>query len=277
MSKDKDQENTNLQFVRIPVSDDPEGMAEMLIQASLPRKFLDQIDISNDQGAYELAACLALRQHQASLEKDEIIRFTKRNERALRADALKPLIDAISTSKQVEEKLGKARDLFVIFEYFVTQVQHVLEGNPNKVDVKSDRLLWLIYALSLSVSAGFISYDKGLRILNKKEHKERISPLSVTFFIKDFIESIETPQQPGTEYLMFIIECALISNNITYATVGLLLLDRLDPPKEIGPWLDLISRLNTYLEKNGQVPSEGKKFIRRAFSRYRQKVHEDDF
>ncbi len=265
----------------VPISGDPEAMAKMLIQDSLPRKFLDEVDISNDQGVEELLGRLMQRQYQASLEKDEIIRFTKRNERPLKDGVLKQIADTshFLAFKQFEEEEGGKNPLafFKFIDYFLTQVQRALAGNPDEIDVKSDRLLWLIHALGLSVSDSYISYAEGLRILNKQEHRERISHSSIVFFIRVFLDNIEAPEQPTTEYLMFVIECALIAGNRGGVATGLLFLGHLNPPKEIDSWLDLLNRANGFLEESGGVPSESKAFIQRAFSRFRREVDEDDF
>ena len=276
----EDQESTeDPQVILIPISDDPESMAEVLIQDELPQKFLDAIDISNKQGIAELIACLILRQHQASLEKDEILRFVKRNERVLRTDAWEFLFTIlIDAAKKVEVEEGEgSKKISIFLKYFITQVQQALDGKPEKMDVISDRLLWLLAALSMSVSNGSVSYADGLKILNKKEHKDRISHSSIDYLFKDFMKTVGSPQQPSTEYVMFVAECALITEDILGASFGLALLSYIDPPDQTDPWLDLISRLSTFLEKNDKLFAQGKEFMQRIFSRYHQEVSEDDF
>lgn len=277
----EDHESTDdPQVVLITISDDPESMAEAFFQQNAPpQKFLDEIDISNEQGIGELIAYLLLRQRQASLEKDEILRFVKRNERVLRTGALEflftTLIDAAEKVEVEEGKGGKKISIFL--KYFVTQVQHALDGNPDKMDIISDRLLWLLAALSMSVSNGSISYADGLKILNKKEHKDRMSHSSIDYLFNDFKETIGSLSQPSTEYVMFIAECALIKEDILGAATGLFLLSYIAPLDETDPWLDLISRLSTFLEKNDKLFGRGKEFTQRVFSRYHQEVSEDDF
>src|SRR2546428_880157 len=86
----------------VSLEGDAEQIAEALISGSLPATFLDEIDMADDRGKARLIACLMLRQQQASLEKDEIVRFVARNRRALNSGELSVLDLLIEGSKQQE-------------------------------------------------------------------------------------------------------------------------------------------------------------------------------
>jgi hypothetical protein len=93
----------------------------------------------------------------------------------------------------------------------------------------------------------------------------------------DFVQSIESIQQPPIEHLMFIAESALISEIVDAASMSLALLELFNPPGEIEAWLDLINHLSTFLEQHNRLTPEGQEFIQRVNSRYHEEVPEDDF
>jgi hypothetical protein len=260
-------------FIIIPMSDDPEEMAQNMIADSLPKTFLYEIDISNEQGLSRLIACLLLRQQQASLEKDELIRFVERNRKALNSGAYKLLTAMAAAGARIQG----GENLKFYLEYFNENVGHLLNGHPELVNVKSDRLLWLLWALANSLENSKISYQKALSILAKPDNKERISPLSLGFMYQDYGETIGAENQPSTEYPMLILECALLSKNVAMVKVGALILAGSPAATDTQSWLDLAQRTHRFLSERGQTDTETAKFLRNAEKLSGRRIGEDDF
>jgi hypothetical protein len=257
--------------VVVKLSGEPEAIAQQLIAGDLPKTFLDEVDISNQEGQARLLACMMLRRRQASLEKDEIVRFVRRNEAALKRGGLDMLRALCSASGKVEG--GKPLGQF--FDYFTEQVDHALAGHPEKIDVKSDRLLWLCYALALKVSDGF-SHREAVRILSKPEHRARISKLSLAFMLRDWAEAMGTREFPDTEYLMLIAECALLSDNPGALSASYAILTRFSPAGDAAAWSDLMRRAAEELDRRGRLDEEGRQFLRKMDARFRQEIPDDD-
>jgi hypothetical protein len=255
------------------MSDDPEELARNLLADSLPKTFLDEIDISSEQGLSRLLACLILRQQQASLEKDELIRFVERNRKALNSGAYK-LLKAMEAAGA---GVAGGENLKLYLHYFNENIGHLLNGHPESVDVKSDRLLWLLWALANFLENSKITYQKALSILAKREYKERISPLSLQFMYKDYGDTIGSENQMGSEFPMLILECALLSQNISMVRVGALILSQLPAPSDSKAWLDLAQRTHRFLSERGQADQQTIKFLRNAEKRSGHRIGEDDF
>lgn len=258
--------------VVVSLEGQPEQIAEDLIRDSLPKTFLDQIDISTEEGKGKLLACLMLRQHQASLEKDEILRFVDRNQGALKAGELK----IVRLFAQVGEKVEGGAKLASFFEYFTEQIDAALAGRPQDINVKSDRLLWLLYALAQKLSEKSLRYETALEIISKPAHRDRISPLSLEFMIYDFAEFLGTANETPTEYVMLIDECALLSQNVPAVEAATGLLGKINPPTDIKPFLNLMLRARTFLAANGKSIKDVDATITKFQARFGELVEDND-
>ena len=263
----------NLGYTTVSLDGDPEKIAEDLIRDSLPKTQLDQIDISDQAGLARLFACLLLRKNQASLEKDELLRFVARNRGPLKSGALDLLRMISEAGTHVEGGEGLSR----FIEYFSTAVTAALEGRPQAINIKSDRLLWLLYALGHQLSSGKIDYRGAVVILNKPEHRGRISQLSLIFMLKDFGESLDTPSQAPVEYVLLILECALISGDVASAVATSAILGRLPAPRDPASFIDVMERARKLLASAGRNTGEVDESLNRYKGRFRRTVGEDEF
>ena len=263
----------NLRYNVIGLEGDPEQVAEDLIRNSLPKTQLDEIDIDSQEGLARLFACLMLRMNQASLEKDEIIRFVDRNRRPLKSGKLELLQKLAEAGSHVEggEKLSR------FFEYFSKAVSSALEGRPQDIDLKSDRLLWLLYALGHQLSAGKIDYGRAMAILYKPQHRNRISPLSLWFMLKDFADTIDTASQTPVEYVLLILECAIASHNAPAADATSAVLGRMPAPRDPASFINVMERARELLVAAGRNTTEIDDSLKRYAGRFRREVPDDDF
>jgi hypothetical protein len=262
----------DLQYSVIRLEGDAEKIAEDLIRDSLPKTQLDEIDVSNEKGLARLFACLMLRQSQASLEKDEIIRFVQRNHKALQAGALDLLTKLAEVGSKVEggEKLGR------YFQYFGEAVSAAIKGQPQDINLKSDRLLWLVYALAQQLSTGKLSYRKAQATLSKSQHKDRISQLSLIFMLQDYAESINTANQTPTEYVLLILECAILSGDAASADAASSVLGGLPAPRDPAALVEVMGRARKLLVETGRSPASIDETVGRYAGRFDKKVADDD-
>lgn len=269
----QDEDNEGGAYTTIGLDGDPEQVAEALIRSSLPKTQLDEIDIRDEAGLSRLFACLLLRRHQASLEKDEILRFVDRNRAPLRSGALDLLQKLSEAGTHVEGGEGISQ----FFDYFATAVSAAIEGRPQDIDIKSDRLLWLLYALGHQLAQGAIGYSPAVSIIRNPQNTNRISPLSLIFMLKDYAESLDTPNQPPIEYLLLILECALISRNVAAVKVTIAILSKSPAPRDSGSFLDLLVRTQEFAKSEKFETAEIEEGLERYRSRFRGKVADDDF
>jgi hypothetical protein len=262
-----------LSVTTIRLEGDPERVAEDLIRDSLPKTQLNEIDISDQAGLARLFACLMLRRNQASLEKDEILRFVQRNRKPLKSGALDLLKKLAEAGTHVEGGEGLSRFL----EYLSTAVSAALEGRPQDIDIKSDRLLWLLYALGQQLSVGSIDYARAIAILQKPQHRDRISRLSLIFMLKDFAESLDTPSQAPVEYVLLILECALISRDVSSVAATSAILSKLPAPRDPASFVDVMARAREILASSGRKTSEIDECLERYKGRFRGEIVDDDF
>jgi hypothetical protein len=189
----------------VSIEGDPDSVAENLIRSHLPEKFLDEVSLDSDEGIAELLWLLIRRMGHASIEKDELIRFVQRNERPLRAKVLKMLPEMAEAAKASDEKFGE------YFDYFHENVQLALAGKTDKMDMRSDRLFWLLFALTQQLDSNLISYAKARDLIARPQTADRISEHQLVYMFYDFADALETPQQASTTLMMLLTECAIIA------------------------------------------------------------------
>lgn len=265
------------EFIMIDVTDDPERMAEELIADSLPKTLLSEIDISAESGLSRLLVYLVRRRHQAAIEKEEILAFVEQNCQAISNGALQPLQKLALDEVKVVAKETGVEDIISYMEYFLENVNHLIRGHPELVDVKSDRLLWLIYALGLSLANKKTTYEKALSIINKPKYKQCISPLTLDYIIHDYIEGYHSPQEVCVECWMLLLDCALMIDREPVILAGSVLLSGFTPPLDVTNWLAVLKRCYSWIIRNGKEAPELEQNIRRIESRFNNRVSEDDF
>lgn len=271
MNDDNNQFGDNIRMVSL--NGDPERAAEELLAPSLWRVPLDQINLSTEHGKAELLNRFIAYPGKASLEKDEIIRFVERNR-----DSLPPFIDDVLPKMVQAAKKVKGEDSIApLIEYFLEQVTHAYKGENDKIDVKSDRLFWLIYVLTTQLNARQIGYDEALAYLKKPNHKQRISSLTLTFMIDEFVELYETPNQPSIELLMLVGEAARLINNVRVAYMAFSIVLRIGTTDNPEYLLGYINNMETYLTEVSLIEGKETSLIERLRTRYAPRIEADDF
>ena len=153
----------------VTIDGDPDDLADRLIESSLPAKFLDQVSIADERGCADFIAQLFLRMGKASIEKDELIRFVERNRPHFNDAFLHLLKVATEAASNTDESTG------VYFNYVSENILLALKGDVEKMDMRSDRLFWLIYALGELLQSNKIDITVARSSLARPDIVRRIS------------------------------------------------------------------------------------------------------
>lgn len=249
-----------------------EEVADALLAPTLPKTFIDEIVLSSEEALGRLFACLMLRKHEASLEKEEIVRFVERNRTYLDAGVLDPVEALIEAAREVEG----SETIVAFWSYFMEQVAHARAGALNRIDIKSDRLFWLVYAAAAQLSDDAITYRDAVALFTKPENRDRISPRTLQFMLFDYVEGIGTPHQPPIEYLLLVVECALLSDQHDAARAALSILAGLPFPRRASISADPFKRAGASLEASGAMTDDDRAVMHRLMARFQGEVTDDD-
>lgn len=257
---------------------DVEKVAYDLIKDSLPKTFINEIDISTDEGLSKFLACLMIRRHQAAIEKDEIIEFVNKNKTALdkgRLAAIKHLFEAAMKTPTVENE----KDVELMFKYFqdiIDYIELAYHGKADELNIKSDRLLWLLYAMALQLSSEKLEYFRALEILTQPQNTQRISPLSLMFMLYDYADTIGKSNQGPVEYILLIAESALLTNDADSLSGAMAILPKLDLPGKVEPLKTLLTHSISFLASKAKPTEEAEAYLHKIQSRFDDKIPDND-
>jgi hypothetical protein len=256
------------EYVTIAVDQPPEAMAEALMADALPPRWLDSIKLGSFADAATLLEYLGRRAHYAAIEKDELVAFAKANDTVLSPDAVRHLArvaDGLDDEPMAE-----------YLRYILDNLALALEGDYDAVNLRSDRLLWLVYALGTQVRSGILGYDAARAILAKPEHAARISPAALQYQTVDYVKLIDSPQAGPTECVMLLAEGALATHDLDSLLLAFIAVRHSPQPRDVASWADLIERAAATLRRHGKLDADGEAFAERVAAR-RAHVSEDDF
>jgi len=246
--------------VLVSLDQSPEEMAEALIADTLPPKFLYEFDVSTRAGQEELGGAILTRHLFATLERDELIEFVKRNAVAIRAGGLNWL-------KDLRRKLDGQPELSTPTKHLdeaLTNIEHIVSGHPERVDLVSSRLLWLLNAIWHKVSADKMSYDEALQCVKKPEHVQRIAPRALEYLLSDYVYA---NVEPRIEYLMLIGDCARLIGDAEAAAGAMLIVGALEPPLDRAALRRWVQRVGELVSQAGPNRREGALRATRKLSR----------
>ena len=261
----------NVEFFEL--AGDPETVSLNIISSNLPKTRLDEIDVSKEegQGAF-ISRILITKYGKAMIEKDEIIGFVQKNKPHLSFFLDKILQPFITMLPNV---YGEAFGNYA--NQVVEQLKYADQGQFEKINVQSDRLIWLIYVLASQLDSGTITYDYALEYLQKPQHKDRISQRTLLFMLKDYMDLWDEPNRPSLEYLMLMGESARMINNVDIALATfsiVVMVGEVNTPANI---LSFICNLQPFLSSANRIDQEIVSNIERVKSRYVSKIGPDDF
>lgn len=249
---------------------DPDDIAAQLLKPQLPSKMLDAISIRTDTGIAELLMHLVQRMGRASIEKDEMLRFVERNRSVLDSSKLQILGDFAQAAAATDRKFGE------YFKYFDENLKLAVVGRAAQMDMRSDKLFWLIFVLAHQVDSGYIAYDAALRKLSRPDVKARISEHQLVYMVHDYAQGLGTVHEPPREMLLLIGECGLLGQFPRVVQIVAMLLAKHPVERRRTECIGFLTRSTEYLRANGKEADE----IRDAVSNMRSQdrvVPDDDF
>jgi hypothetical protein len=226
-------------LVVVRLDGDPEVAARALLDE--PPFRLDTIDLHTEEGLEKFLLAVMTRIDHASLERDELVGFAERNHDLMPSvlDETLPLIQRAAGASDETTSVAK----FV--EYLSVNLRHAADGRPEQINVKSDVLMYLTYVLACQLDNGTITYDGALRYLTNPPHRDRISPLSLAFMVKDYGDAQD---RPPIEYLMLIAEEARAVDDVDFAWATFGLVIRLLPAMGSKRTGDFLASLIPYFD-----------------------------
>jgi len=199
----------------VSLEGDPDDVAEQLI-GDVPGGRLDELRVRGDAGVAVVFKCLMMRRGFASIERDEIIGFVEHN-RQCAATLMKALAAFAEAGSRVED----GEELSHYFGYLCEQFGYAVNGRYESLNVRSDKLFWLIYVLNGQLSSGKIKYEDIRFRLSRPDVKARISSHQLIYMLSDYSESYAKPNQPSSDMLAIIALAACIGRKPREAAASL--------------------------------------------------------
>lgn len=254
----------------ITIEGDPDELAQRLIAPDLPSKFLDEVSIADAKGAADFIMQLIRRVSKASIEKDELIRFVERNRPNLDENFMQYLALATEAATRADKSTG------LYFGYVRENIRFALARDFERMDMRSDRLLWLVYALTQLLLANKIDIVAARSCLARPDTVHRISQHQLMYMIEDFVNLIDSPQQPSMLMMVLIGECALLGKNVGPLDIACKIVLQAADPHHREETVDLVTRAVEWLRGRGDDTSALSEQLEHLKSLTRQ-IPDDDF
>lgn len=254
----------------VTIEGDPDKLAQRLMDSSLPSKFLDHVSIADDEGCADFIAQLFFRMGKASIEKDELIGFVERNRPHFDKKFMCLLTVAIEAATKTDESTG------VYFSYVSENIRLALARDFEAMDMRSDRLFWLVYALGQLLQSDKIDIAAARSSLARPSVVQRISQHQLLYMIQDFAEVLDSPQEPPTTMLLLVGECALLGRNVVSLEIVCKILAQRAQGNHLEEITDLFTRAVEWLRSEGKDTSDLTNQIERRNDRTRR-IPDEDF
>jgi hypothetical protein len=254
----------------IRIEGDPDTLADQLLAPSQPTKFLDQVSIVDNQGIADFVAQLFLRMGKASIEKDELIRFVERNRSHFNETFMQLLTDATEAAAQTDESTG------VYFGYVSENIRLALARDFDRMDMRSDRLFWLVFALDQLLESEKIDLTAARSHLARPDTAQRISQHQLLYMIHDFAQALDSPQEPAMSMMLLIGECALIGGHAAPLKVACKILSHRTERLRREEVVDLLTRAIAWLRNQGEDTDDLAEQLQRQQDRTRR-IPDEDF
>jgi hypothetical protein len=167
-------------------------------------------------------------------------------------------------------------DFGYYFDYFYNNVQRALAGKPEEMDMRSDRLFWLLFTLTHQLDDNLITYPQARDLIARPQTAQRISEHQLLYMFYDFADAMETPQQASTTVLLLLAECAIIARLPRPLRFAAEFAGKYPVKLHRDALIDLLERAGACLQSLGEDASEVYAAKARLDERNRP-VSDDDF
>jgi hypothetical protein len=241
---------------------DPEIVAANLLEEP-PGGRLDCIRLRNQQDLAIVIKDLFMRQGHASVERDEIIGFVKSN----RAH-IPMLLTTLDAFAEAGDNVEGGAVTGSYFSYLAESFRHAFEGRYDLINVRSDRLFWLIFALSAQLRSKKVGYAEVADHLARPATRARISAHQLQYMLMDYAESYGRPNQPETDMVAVIALAGRVGNLPREAAAALSLALKMGGFKNGEACARMLEDVYVHLQRVGQANPEDAPKLARLASRF---------
>jgi hypothetical protein len=259
---------------RVSLAGPPDDVAANLIAPNSPSKFLDDFILDDANSVAELFVNLMKRMGKASIEKDEMIRFVERNRTKLLSQVV-ALLRAASEAAEETDKSG-TESTRAYFSYVLENIELAANGKHDRMDMRSDRLFWLVYALAHQLDSGSIDWDQARELLRRPATAQRISEHQLIYMIHDWAEALDSPQQAPTTLLMLVCECAMIGGSSAALRGAATIVAKHLVLRHRAATIDLLTRAGAWLSARGDDAADIKAAAQ-ALEKKGRPIGDDEF
>jgi hypothetical protein len=246
----------------VSLAGDPEKRAAELV-GDVPGGRLDTYRVKTDTDLANVFKALIMRQGFASIERDEIIGFVEKN--GAYANQLVTMLEELASAG---EKIEDGEKLSRYFSYLAEHIGYACRRQYDKIDVRSDKLFWLIYVLSSQLGSGMLAYDEVLTVLSRPHNRARISSHQLIYMLKDFAEAYGEPNQPSPDMLAIIAIAARPADKPTEASAALSICLKVGGLKNGPESLRILEDVYRYLVSAGAAKREDRARLDQLAGRY---------
>lgn len=207
---------------------------------------LDEVSLYDHWGIERLLDRVAGRDSE-SITDDEIIRFVDRNRLPILAGSLEP-IERIAHASEDDPIVAMTAATFTTF---LARVSAQVTRCPPGTEGDTEGLVRVMSFLSRSVSSGDAEYAVAVRTLGSLREDLNFRGLSLSYVLYEYSNGYGTPSQLPSEFIMLVIECAIIAANVNALRDATAMLAHVNPPRDGAAVIDLLERSRDVMIAHG--------------------------
>lgn len=258
-------------FQMIPLRNDPEEIVQSLIGQKPPSQQLAAYEVATAEEVMKPIFAFTVTRNEYPFEREELIHFARHNEQVLRDGGLDLLAEIRGAMSDVPD-VSQFDNIVDLIDVFRTQIQLVMDGRDDDVDVRSETIYWLVNILASQVESKFLSHDAAAKYFERPRYRARLGPATLRPMFLEFVRRCGTTEEQGAAKLYLILEAATLCEDAAILIAGreVLVTSRGDPS------------VRHRLQERCQVASErdldeaARLFIREARSRNYTEVNDAD-
>lgn len=266
-------------FRMVNLDADPGTIVRWLTSKKLPSQGILNHTIVTPQDLFKPIISLSLLPTECPFEKEELIEFVRRHERVLRGGGLDLLTDFVDDVGQIDdpELRRNGRNIMAVMNSVVPQVQLILAGRADQVDVRSETLELLIQILASQVKAGIRTHPQAVAYLTTPAYRNKIGPATLRPMLMDFARGCADEEAPDSERLLLITEAAILGHETATIMAGMELIRNLPARIAVDRTVrdDLLSRCDS-VSAGDRLDSDGRSFLLEVRSRFYTEVADED-
>ena len=261
----------------LPSDSDPEVLIHMLVGDKPPSQQLTRYVLAMPEELMKPIMAFTARGNEYPFEREDLSEFVEMNERHILhkgLDVLKKMSEAFVGDAAAQKEFAQ---ILAMIDIFRAQIALVLDGKQDKVDVRSETLMWLITFLAAQVEGRYRTYADAVVYLKRPKFRARMGPATLRPMFREFATGAGTPGQEKAEKLFLILEAALVCGDLATLIGGreVLKLTRVESPNASVIRNELLGRCSTAQELG--LDNEGRQMLAEVRKSAYRGVDDADF